>query len=191
MKLSEYLDQKITPEGPWRGRKPQKVEIKKIQDINWAARKAPAKFEQEVFAFLLQNQRQLGIQKIFRLKNSGIDGLLVLDDDCSVALEIKYRMNWEKACQANRQFEGFLLRISIFAKEYQPKMGVVFFHDFSADWRRKPLIREIENGWLYWYSGHCELTGLNFKMHLLRLSDGKLYGYPSMNDSDEICPSSD
>ena len=188
MRISEFLDRKITPEC-WKSRKPEKIEIKDIEDISWPVKGNDIKFEQEVFRFLLQNQKELGLQTIYRLKNSGIDGLLILDDDRSVAIEIKYRMNWLKACQANLQFQGFLERI-IFATEYQPKIGVVFFEDFSGDWLRIPSIRKNENGWNFWYAEHHYLPGQNFKIHLLCLCDSKLDGYP-ITGSSQIVPESD
>jgi hypothetical protein len=119
MKLSEYLNREVCPES-FNNRKPKKIEV--TDDImNRSANTVPDKFELETFQFLYQNRRELGIRKSYQLKNASIDGLIILDDSQSVAIEIKYRMNWLKACQTGWQLEKFL-RTDI-GDEYNPKMG--------------------------------------------------------------------
>jgi hypothetical protein len=60
---------------------------------------APHAFEIAVFNFLLAQKQSLGISAVWRCRNVRVDGLLDLDDGRRIALEIKYAMNWEKACQ--------------------------------------------------------------------------------------------
>src|SRR5687767_643976 len=66
--------------------------------------KEPHAFEIAVFNFLLAHKQPLGISAVWRCRNVRIDGLIDLADGLRIALEIKYRMNWEKACQACAQF---------------------------------------------------------------------------------------
>src|SRR5215218_4921999 len=63
----------------------------------------PAAYEIEVFNFLLAEKEHLGIAQVERAKNFRVDGVLTLADSQKVAVEIKYRMDWEKACQAESQ----------------------------------------------------------------------------------------
>ena len=87
-------------------------------------------------------------------------------------------MNWLRACQTGWQFEQFFRKE--IAKEYNPKIGIVLFENFSIDWLGKALSRNNVDGWNYWYSYHHYLPGKdNFTIHLLQFCDGKLYGYPS------------
>src|SRR4051812_32685725 len=57
-------------------------------------------YEAEVFNYLLANREPLGIKKVFQFKNLWVDGAVELSNNRRLALEIKFRMNWLKACQA-------------------------------------------------------------------------------------------
>ena len=117
--------------------------------------------------FLNPQRIQLGMSPIlFRW-----GGELVLVDGTSVPIEIKLRMNWLKACQANWQFARFL------GQTHKPicNAGIVFFQEFSGDWARIAKSRPIQNGWLRWYLEHHEINGLQF--HLIKLQDGKAETY--------------
>jgi hypothetical protein len=131
-------------------------------------------YEDEVFDFLLANGKLLGIAKVLVFKSLLVDGAVEFADGRRLALEIKYRMNWEKACQAEWQFRNFLRRKE--AGEGPVVGGLVFFEAFSADWARKPASRALDNGWNYWYEGHSEVEGL--PLHLVRLRDGQLDVFP-------------
>src|ERR1700683_2436956 len=63
----------------------------------------PATFETAVFNFLLDQKQRLGVRAVWRCKNARIDGLIELDAGSRLAVEVKYAMNWEKACQACAQ----------------------------------------------------------------------------------------
>jgi len=178
MKFSDFIDKEIIPE-QMSTYKPQISEIR--NKINSSPKTIPSKFEKDVFNFLFQNKNELGIYKIYQLKNSSIDGLMTLDDGRSIAMEIKYRMGWEKACQANHQFEQFFRIAPEIVEKYNPQIGVVFFNEFSMDFKRRPKKYKNVYGWNYWYYYHNYLPGReDFKIHLIRFSDGKLSGYPSM-----------
>jgi hypothetical protein len=68
---------------------------------------AATAFEIAVFNALLCERSTLGIKQVNRCRNVRIDGLLDLEDGRRLAVEIKYRMNWEKACQACAQIIWF------------------------------------------------------------------------------------
>jgi hypothetical protein len=128
-------------------------------------------YEDEVFAYLLHNRESLGIEKVYRFSNQSMDGELLLHDGLSVPIEIKLRMNWLKACQANWQFARFLGR----SKELACKAGIVFFQEFSGDWAMIAKSRSIQNGWIRWYKEHHQINGLEF--HLVRLQNGQAESY--------------
>jgi hypothetical protein len=61
------------------------------------------------------------------------DGGLVLCDGRFIAVEMKYPMNWLKACQAGWQFEKFL--VSAEGRYRYPRNGIVFFDALGGDGR--------------------------------------------------------
>lgn len=93
----------------------------------------PHAFEITVFNFLLEHKEQLGISGLWRCRNVRIDGLIDLVDGRRLALEIKYRMNWEKACQACAQFGWY--RTHVEANEKPLAGGLVVFETFTGDGR--------------------------------------------------------
>lgn len=132
---------------------------------------APDEFELRVFAFLLDRGREHGIVKVFRFENLMVDGGLFLDDGRFLAIEIKYRMNWLKACQAGWQFGEFRRRLE--ADRYRPVGGIVFFEEFSGDWSRRR--GTVERGWMNWYDDHIVLPGdETFRIDLVRFRNGRL-----------------
>ncbi len=134
----------------------------------------PRAYEAEVFNFLLANKKCLGINSIFKFKALLVDGALELVDGQRLAVEVKFRMNWMKACQAEWQFRNFLKRDA--AREVRLSGGLVFFAEFTGDWNKKAALKRCEDGWNRWYSGHHEVNGL--RLDLLRLRGGELEGYP-------------
>jgi len=133
----------------------------------------PRAYEAEVFNFLLANKKCLGINSIFKFKALLVDGALELVDGQRLAVEVKFRMNWEKACQAEWQFRHFLKRHKAIAGPVNG--GLVFFEEFSGDWKRYGG-RLLENGWNNWYRSYSEVDG--FRVDLLRLCMGKLESFP-------------
>src|SRR5579883_2094362 len=71
--------------------------------------KLPRKFECDVFNFLLDKKDELGIETVFKFKNLFVDGAVQLVDGKRLAVEVKLRMNWSKALQAESEFRKFLL----------------------------------------------------------------------------------
>jgi hypothetical protein len=118
----------------------------------------PHAFEIAVFNFLVAQEQPLGIEAVWQCRNVRIDGLLDLDDGQRVALEIKYRMNWEKACQACAQFGWY--RTHIEAKEKPLSSGLVVFETFTGDWARRKPNWLLESGWNFFYMDHHEVEGL-------------------------------
>jgi hypothetical protein len=136
---------------------------------------APQAFEVAVFNFLLAQKQPLGISAAWRCRNVRVDGLLDLDDGRRMALEIKYRMNWEKACQACAQFGWY--RTHVEAKEKPLSGGLVVFETFTGDWARRKPSWLLENGWSFFYTDHREVEGL--RVDLVRLRDGTLESFPT------------
>jgi hypothetical protein len=133
----------------------------------------PRTFEISVFNALLAQRATLGVTDVWRCRNVRIDGLLDLADGRRLALEIKYRMNWEKACQAGAQFSWYRKRRE---RSEKPLSGaLVFFEEFSGDWARRKPAWLLENGWNYWYTEQNEVDGL--RIDLVRLRGGKLDSY--------------
>jgi len=135
----------------------------------------PAIFERRVFQCLVKGRQALGIKAVLAAQNMLIDGGLVLHDGRFVAIEMKFRMNWLKACQAGWQFEKFLA--SAEGRHRSPRSGIVFFAAFSGDWARS--IGDVERGWVHWYTGHSVLAQGAFRLHLIRFNRGCLYPSPS------------
>lgn len=128
-------------------------------------------YEREVLTFLFNNRHRLGIEKLYRFKNQSLDGELILQNGASVPFEIKFRMNWLKACQANWQFARFT---TLTGRDHCDT-GIVFFEEFSGDWAVTAKSRSIPNGWIRWYKEHYKLHGLNF--HLVKLCNGQIETY--------------
>jgi hypothetical protein len=120
--------------------------------------KLPRRFECGVFNFLLEKKDELGIETVFKFKNLFIDGAVQLVDGRRLAVEVKLRMNWSKALQAELEFRRFLLTS---VAEANPVNGaIVFFESFKgAGWERKPKSRMLENGWNNWYTNYREIGG--------------------------------
>lgn len=128
-------------------------------------------YERQVLAKLFENRHKLGIDKVYRFKNQSMDGELLLQDGSLVPFEIKFRMNWLKACQANWQFARFIKLTG----RNGCNTGIVFFEEFSGDWDITAKSRSIQNGWIRWYKEHYQLQDLTF--HLVRLRNGEIETY--------------
>jgi hypothetical protein len=133
-----------------------------------------------VFNFLLKNRARLGIKDITRFKNRLVDGELVLSDGTRLPVEVKWRMHWLKACQAEWQIRHFL-RAANEEKPLHGRGGIVVFEEFSADWARQIGSRALENGWSHWYVFHAHLDGI--RVDLLRFRRGKLHGFPLITNA--------
>jgi hypothetical protein len=126
------------------------------------------KYECHVLNFLLQNREVLGIQSVFRFQNLLVDGAVLLVDGTRLAVEIKLRMNWTKACQAGWEFQQFLKRTDE-AKAHPVSGAIVFFEEFQGDgWEKEVQCRVLQNGWNAWYTGHADVEG--YRVDLFRLS---------------------
>jgi hypothetical protein len=169
--LSELISRRITPEA----KTPNKSRSEILSTWVHAKSQRPAdEYEADIFNFLLANKEVLGIKNVWKFTALVVDGAVELVDDKRLAVEIKFRMNWTKACQAKWQFRRFLKRTD--HKPFPVDGGIVFFEEFSADWNRQADSRFLENGWSSWYRGHAEVEGL--RLDLLRLRGGKLDAFP-------------
>jgi hypothetical protein len=150
---------------------------KKNQIIKFDVSKSGKKyyqFEIDVFNFLYQNAKELGIKSIFKLENSLIDGLIILTDDTAIAVEIKYALNWNKSNVARSQILSFNLE-KLFNKLGfpKPKAGIIIFNHFSNDWAKTPKKRSIKDGWLRFYQEQNNFDFLT-KIHILQLKNNSL-----------------
>jgi hypothetical protein len=88
-------------------------------------------YEADVFNFLLDNKGQLGVKTVMKFTALLVDGAVELIDGRRFIVDVKYRMNWEKACQAEWQFRHFMKRAD--AKPFSVDGGIVVFEEFSGD----------------------------------------------------------
>lgn len=103
LNIVALVDRKASFE-PRPTRRPALREIDTVPQLS-SLMLGPARFERRVFQFLVNGREALGIKTVLAATNLLIDGGLVLRDGRFVAIEMKYRMNWLKACQAGWQFE--------------------------------------------------------------------------------------
>jgi hypothetical protein len=170
--LASLLEARILPE-PARVNRPTTMLLTAPLVARSAATAAGA-YETTVLNFLLAEREHLGISHLWRCRSSRVDALAELDDGRRIGIEIKYRMNWEKACQAGHQFTWYRERVQ--TKETALAAGVVVFERFSGDWARHSPSRVLENGWNYWYADHHDVDGL--RIDLIRLSQNGMETYP-------------
>jgi hypothetical protein len=133
-------------------------------------------YEVEVFNHLLQNKDALGIQSVWKFTNLFLDGAIALSDKRRLAVEVKLRMNWLKACQAEWQFRNFLKRTNE-AKTNRVDGALIVFEEFSGDWNKKSGKAKNLWGWEGWYLYYCDAFVAK-PMVLVSLRNGKLEGYP-------------
>ncbi|MEJ7848367.1 MAG: hypothetical protein WKF92_09785 [Pyrinomonadaceae bacterium] len=162
--IPEFLDTDCAPDG-YKRRECKRVEIIDTIDANSGI---PFRdFEIDVFNFLCTNRAILEIRKIYRFQNCILDGEIETSCGRNVPIEIKYRMNWTKACQAQWQFARYLVSRNHMA---DISTGIVFFEEFSGDWDRQSATRSRKNGWDRWYGEHQDTIPL----HLLQLKDEEI-----------------
>jgi hypothetical protein len=118
--------------------------------------------------------KECGVERVWMCKNSRVDGLVEVrvDDDQTMrlGLEIKYRMDWPKACQACAQIAWYQERVPLLGGD--PIVGgLVVFEEFAQDWKKIPKKKRLlENGWGYWYTDHphVHVNGQVLPLHLAR-----------------------
>ena len=171
--LADLITRDISPE-PGRANTPAAHPVDR-PILATGAETEPRAFEIAVFNFLLENQGPLGVSAVWRCRNVRIDGLIDLADGRRIALEIKYRMNWEKACQACAQFGWY--RTHVEANEKPLSSGLVIFEAFSGDWARRKAKWLLESGWSFFYTDHREVERL--RVDLARLQGGMFETFPA------------
>ncbi|HMO81309.1 MAG TPA: hypothetical protein PKD24_11005 [Pyrinomonadaceae bacterium] len=144
-----------------------------LEAVHSNSAERPTTYEDEVFNYLVENRSSLGIESVSRFKNLLLDGEIVLADHRRMVVEVKLRMNWLKACQAEWQFRQFIKRRR-YEGPSQLSGGVVFFESFTSDWAR-PVGGKVR-GWKHWYLYHSEVEGL--RVHLLQYKDSGVQGVP-------------
>jgi hypothetical protein len=135
-KLSELIGRSITPEAKDRN-SPRVVTLSAPIEPN--TDKAHGQYEADVFNFLLANKEPLGIKAVMKFTALLVDGAVELTDGRRLTVEVKFRMNWEKACQAEWQFRTFMKRTDV--RPFPVDGGIVVFEEFSGDWIRQAACR--------------------------------------------------
>jgi hypothetical protein len=171
--LSELTSRTITPTNTHRREEKAEILTSRMEMGSRTAR--PAVYEVEVFNFLFDNKAALGIQSVIKFTNLVVDGQVILTNGRRWVVEVKLRMNWLRQCQAEWQFRHFLRTEE--AKSNPVDGAIVFFEEFSGEGGRKAKKAKHLWGWEGWYlySWHS-IDGK--QMHLLKLCNGKLHGYP-------------
>jgi hypothetical protein len=124
--------------------------------------KPHVKYPCDAFNFLLEKKVSLGIQDVIMFTNLRVDGAIALADGRRLAVEIKYRMNWKKALEAEFEFRQHL-RMT----EAKVSGGIVLFEQFQgSQWEKQAQSRFLENGWNEWYRSFSNIDGHPF--HLIR-----------------------
>jgi hypothetical protein len=177
-RLADLLKRAHNPES-WKTQTPRVTEV--TGPAISATAKPYAAYEDAVFSFLWSHRRGLGLAKVSRCRAVLVDGIVELSTGEEVVVEVKYRMNWEKACQAEWELRNFLRRPE--ASDHHLVGGVVFFEEFSGDWLRGAASRTRENGWNFWYGeyGHSHVDGLPFD--LLQFGNGAIHSCPRIRSS--------
>lgn len=133
------------------------------------------KYEFDVFNFLWAERKALGIDTVFKFENLFIDGALLLSDGRRLAVEIKLRMNWQKACQAGWQLKQFFTKTDE-AKAHNYVRAVVIFEELQGDgWHKRAQCRILPDGWNHWYMYHALIEGR--RVDLFRVKDRVLEHY--------------
>ncbi|KXK01554.1 MAG: hypothetical protein UZ17_ACD001001780 [Acidobacteria bacterium OLB17] len=167
--FSELISRTIVPEAKGRHKPIVHTLSSRIEP---KTKQAPGVYEAEVFSFLFANKEELGIKAVMKFTALLVDGAVELTDGTRLAVEVKFRMNWQKACQAEWQFRTFL---RMDARPFPVAGGVVIFQEFQGDWQRQAASRLLLNGWTEWYQGHADVDG--FRLDLLRFHAGILEGF--------------
>lgn len=123
-----------------------------------------SKFEDRAFAYLHKNRKELGVNAVYRFRNQKADGLLVLDDETRIAIEIKERLNIQSGCHAFWQLLAYRQ-----ANGNEICHALIIFGDFARDWDIINGGRHFEIGWVRWYTEHHSFYGL--RIHLLQLTE--------------------
>jgi hypothetical protein len=172
--LSDLLGRRINAQDKKR-KKRSEIELSQ-GELPEATMPLFAQYEMSVFNFFFENRTDLGIRSVVRFKNILVDGQLTLTDGRRLLVEVKYRMNWLKACQSEWEVRQFLKRYA------KPDAGVfhgaiVVFERFSGDWDRQAARAKNKWGWEAWYLYHHDNI-VGKPMELLMLWDGRFEGYP-------------
>ena len=98
MRVDELLGQSFRPEEYGRN-EPKVTEVTGPSGKERAKKDKDLIYEDRVFDTLWQQKDDLDLTRVWRLQSSVIDGALETQAGKMVAIEVKYRMNWMKACQ--------------------------------------------------------------------------------------------
>src|SRR5579859_2510272 len=124
--ISEFVTRQIAPEHFDRREALVSDIIHPIQPKSGAKRHT--EYEAEVFNYLLENMKELGIKRVLKFKNLLMDGAIILVNEKRMAVEIKLRMNWEKAWsfatfQKNLKRRSIPYMVALFSLKSSPPIG--------------------------------------------------------------------
>ncbi len=159
---------------------PELIEI--VKPLEQQSKMVYLRYEVEVFNYLYEHKTELGISKIYKLRNSSADGILRLDNDKMVLLEIKYSLGWDKSSVARIQFQWFMKRqIYKMLSLDKPNNALIIFDHFSADFAKTQSQSDIEVGWYGFYIEEMLINNGNIKTDIVKLSDGILTCYQDLH----------
>lgn len=178
MKIHEILNKKFQFE-KFGKNEPKLIEV--VAPLTKRYKRKDKKFEQKVFNYFLKNKDTHGVKKIFRLKNSIVDGAFELENGEIILLEIKFALNWVKCSQARLQFQRFFIE-KLYDKLpiEKPKGSIIVFHHFSGDWGKKRSVhRRYLDGWNRFYEEENIFRGHLIKTDIVQLNNSQcLIPYP-------------
>lgn len=163
--LLDIIQEPLVPKTKLKTNKKNNIEKKTID--------LALNYENHVFDYLQEIGFECRRDKIL------IDGI-ASNEDGDYLVEVKYRMNWGKACQAQWQISEYIRRNAEERKSI--KGAIVFFEQFSSSWNNVPKYLGHEKGWSLWYSDHA-ITPCDFKTSLVRFNredekEFKVSGFP-------------
>lgn len=145
-------------------------------------------FQAAVLWHLFRHRRQLKLVEVWSFRYAMIDGAIVDASGDAMAVEVKLRMNWTKACQAGWQIDYF------FNRKWQWKEGtnwprprrwvggLVICGEFQGSgWDLHPRGLEWCLGWDRWFQEHDRLRDSRPLVLVQYIEDeDKLVGHPRL-----------
>jgi len=173
--IADLLSRTIEPKG--KVRQPPRAKTLSCRLSSEGLTSPTRIYETAVFNYLFENKKALGIESVIKFQNLHVDGQIVLVDKRRFVIEVKYRMNWLKQCQAVWEFNQFLSTEE--SQVNRVNGAIVVFEEFTGDWNKKAN-KEAKNlwGWEGWYLKVFDCVPEK-PMHLIWWCEGaEPQGYP-------------
>ncbi len=148
----------------------------KIISVENTTKNKPLQFQRDVFRHLTSHKAELNINQVFAVKNSFIDGIIELENGKLILCECKLNLNWFKACNARTEFQMFLKKqiLRELKIEGTPHSAIIFFEEFSNDWKEDFKKYNCTRGWINFYDEQEHYKD-EFNVDIIQFQDKKLY----------------